>query len=104
MDCLDSHGDLAEDPHLVASEEELAVLEVRHIKAEIFDEVVVNQGRCWGRKMWRYKTSKRSSFDTKDVFFFLIWIPVTQSRIHFRAGHHFDLVNTVGSFSQFKRS
>jgi hypothetical protein len=108
MDRLDSHGDLAEDPHLVAGKAKLAVLEVRHLQAKVLDEVEVNQGRCRDWKMRRYKTSKWSSFDTKDVFLFLIWIPVTQSRIHFRAGHHFqysidfDLVNVVGSFSQIK--
>ena len=45
-----------------------------------------------------YETSERSSLHTKDVLFFLIWIPVTQSRIYCRAGHYLDL-DIVGSFS-----
>ena len=51
MDRLDSHGNLAEDPHFVSGKAKLAVLEVRHLKVEVLDMVEVNQGRCWDRQM-----------------------------------------------------
>ena len=31
--------------------------------------------------MWGHQTSKGSSFDTKDEFFFIVSVPVTRSRI-----------------------
>ena len=32
MDRLDRHGNLAEDPHLVAGKEQLGLLKVRHLQ------------------------------------------------------------------------
>ena len=43
LDSLDSEGDLAEDPHLVASKEEPLTLEVGHLQSKTAHQVVINQ-------------------------------------------------------------
>ena len=83
MDGLHGHGDLSEHPHLVTTVGELGILQVGHFHSKVPHHVVVHQGRGWCGEMRGHEASKGSSFDTKDILFFLIWIPVTHCRINF---------------------
>lgn len=99
MDGLHSDGNLTKDPQLVPGKEELGVLQVCHLDAEVPHKVVVNQGAGGCRQVWGNQTSKGSSFDTKDEFFFIVSVPVTRGRVNVTIGHHFE--NVVGSAWRF---
>ena len=52
MDGLHGEADLTEDAELVPAVGELGVLQVSHLKADVFHHVVVNQCRCGRRQVW----------------------------------------------------
>ena len=76
MDTLHTHGNLAEYPHFESSITKFLALQVRHFKSEGPYQVIVQQGGGGSGEVRGHQAWERSSFNTKDKFFFFVSILV----------------------------
>ena len=51
MNALNCHTDLPENSHLESTVAKLLTLEVSHLKTQISDQIVVNEGSCRSREV-----------------------------------------------------